>query len=268
MSTAVSKAPKKVSPRTLQRLEALRQAIPPLYQAASETVPIPVDAALDAQYELALFPQVIAETPMEPKHLPGTPWNRGRIVGAKLPLKPKHVWSLRFHLHSEHRVRDLALFDLAIDSKLRGCDLIKLRTGDLVLDGQPKLRATVIQQKTGKPVTFELTEQTRESLLAWLKLRGGCLEDFVFPSRANPAAHISTRQYARLVDEWMVAIDLNPAFYGTHSMRRTKVALIYKKTGNLRAVQILLGHTKLESTVRYLGVDIDDALMISEGIDI
>jgi integrase len=130
------------------------------------------------------------------------------------------------------------------------------------------LRATVIQQKTRRPVTFELTEQTRDSLLAWLKIRGGNLEDFVFPSRTNAAAHISTRQYARLVDEWIVAIDLNPAFYGTHSMRRTKVALIYKKTGNLRAVQILLGHTKLESTVRYLGVDIDDALSLSEAADL
>jgi integrase len=268
MSTAVSRASKKVSPRTLQRIEALRQAIPSVYQAASEIIQLPAHEVTDMQYEFAWSTPDIAATPTEPKHLPGTPWNRGRIVGAKLPLKPKHVWSLRFHLHREHRVRDLALFDLAIDSKLRGCDLIKLRTGDLILDGQPKLRATVIQQKTGKPVTFELTEQTRESLLAWLKIRSGCLEDFVFPSRTNSAAHISTRQYARLVDEWMVAIDLNPAFYGTHSMRRTKVALVYKKTGNLRAVQILLGHTKLESTVRYLGVDIDDALSLSEAADL
>jgi integrase len=268
MSTAVSGTPQKVSPRTLQRLEALRQAIPPIYQTASETAPQTVDGAPDAQYEFIWSSPDIAETPKELKHLPGTPWNRGRIVGAKLPLKPKHVWSLRFHLHREHRVRGLALFDLAIDSKLRSCDLIKLLTGDLILDGQPKLRTTVIQQKTRKPVTFELTEQTRDSLLAWLKVRGGNLEDFVFPSRTNPAAHISTRQYARLVDEWMVAINLNPAFYGTHSMRRTKVALIYKKTGNLRAVQILLGHTKLESTVRYLGVDIDDALTLSEAADL
>jgi integrase len=268
MSTAVSRAPKRVSSRALQRIKALRQAIPPVYQAASETTPEAAEVSPEAQYELALFATDITETLSETQRRPGTPWNRGRMVGAKLPLKPKHVWSLRFHLHRENRVRDLALFDLVIDSKLRGCDLIKLRTGDLILDGQPKLRATVIQQKTGKPVTFELTEQTRESLLAWLKLRGGNLEDFVFPSRTNPAAHISTRQYARLVDEWMVAIDLNPAFYGTHSMRRTKVALIYKKTGNLRAVQILLGHTKLESTVRYLGVDIDDALSLSEAADL
>jgi integrase len=268
MSFATSRTPRKVSSRTLQRLEALRQAIPLVYQPASETAQLPPCAPPDAQYEFEWPSPDIADTPSPSQRPTGTPWNRGRIVGAKLPLKPKHVWSLRFHLHREHRVRDLALFDLAIDSKLRGCDLIKLRTGDLILDGQPKLRATVIQQKTGKPVTFELTEQTRESLLAWLKLRGGNLVDFVFPSRTNPAEHISTRQYARLVDEWMVAIDLNPAFYGTHSMRRTKVALIYKKTGNLRAVQILLGHTKLESTVRYLGVDIDDALSLSEAVDL
>ena len=198
----------------------------------------------------------------------GTPWNKGRSVGAKLALKPRNVWSLRFHLQREGMVRDLAMFDLAIDTKLRGCDLVKLRIGDVVVDGEPKNRATVIQQKTGKPVTFELTEQTRKSVVAWLNVRSGCLEDFIFPSSQNPEAHIGTRQYARLVKQWVEAIGLNPALYGTHSMRRTKVALIYKTTGNLRAVQILLGHSKLESTVRYLGVDIDDALTLSEAADL
>ena len=176
----------------------------------------------------------------------GTPWNKGRPVGAKLALKPRHVWSLRFHLQHEGMIRDLAMFDLAIDTKLRGCDLVKLRIGDVVADGEPKKCATVVQQKTGKPVTFELTEQTRESLVGWLNVRSGCLEDFVFPGNQNADSHIGTRQYARLVKRWVEAIGLNSALYGTHSMRRTKVALIYKTTGNLRAVQILLGHSKLE----------------------
>ncbi len=165
-------------------------------------------------------------------------------------------------------IRDLAMFDLAIDTKLRGCDLVKLRIGDVVADGEPKKRATVVQKKTGKPVTFELTEQTRDSLVRWLTILSGCLEDFVFPSNQNADVHIGTRQFARLVKRWVEAIGLNSALYGTHSMRRTKVALIYKTTGNLRAVQILLGHSKLESTVRYLGVDIDDALTLLEATDL
>ena len=204
----------------------------------------------------------------EGKASSGTPWNKGRSVGAKLALKPKHVWSLRFHLQREGMVRDLAMFNLAIDTKLRGCDLVKLRIGDVVADGEAKKRATVVQQKTGKSVTFELTEQTRDSLAGWLHVRSGCLEDFVFPSNQNADTHIGTRQYARLVKRWVETIGLNPALYGTHSMRRTKVALIYKTTGNLRAVQILLGHSKLESTVRYLGVDIEDALILSEASDL
>lgn len=133
----------------------------------------------------------------------GTPWNKGRSIGAKLALKPRHVWSLRFHLQREGMIRDLSMFDLAIDTKLRGCDLVKLRIGDVVADGEPKKRATVVQQKTGKPVTFELTEQTRDSLVGWLNVRSGCLEDFVFPSNQTADAHIGTRQYARLVKRWM-----------------------------------------------------------------
>ena len=131
-----------------------------------------------------------------------------------------------------------------------------------------KQRAVVVQQKTGKPVQFEIMEPARSSLLTWLNRRGGTLDDFVFPSRCNKSAHLSTRQYARLVDEWTIAAGLQKEDYGTHSLRRTKAALIYKNTGNLRAVQILLGHTKIETTVRYLGVDAEDALMLAEGTDV
>jgi integrase len=165
-------------------------------------------------------------------------------------------------------MRDRALFDLAIDSKLRGCDLVKMKIGSLVSGAAIRTRSMVIQQKTGRPVQFEITADTRASLLAWLERRGGSIDDYAFPSRVDPEGHLSTRQYARLVDEWVTAIGLRPEEYGTHSLRRTKAALIYKATGNLRAIQILLGHTKIENTVRYLGVDIDDALTLAETTEI
>ena len=195
-------------------------------------------------------------------------WNAGHKLGAKRPLKQKQVWGIRFWLDREGRLRDRALFDLAIDSKLRGCDLVKVRIGDLVTGGRVRARAMVVQQKTRRPVQFELLEPARGSLLAWLECRGGALDDFAFPSRTERDRHLSTRQYARLVDEWVTAIGLRREDYGTHSLRRTKAAIIYKQTGNLRAVQILLGHTKIETTVRYLGVEVEDALALAEGTEI
>ena len=195
-------------------------------------------------------------------------WNAGKQVGIKRPLKVKQIWLIRFFLDREGRLRDRALFDLAIDSKLRGCDLVKMKIGSLVSGPAIRNRSMVIQQKTGRPVQFEITADTRASLLAWLERRGGSVDDFAFPSRVDPDGHLSTRQYARLVDEWVTAIGLRPEDYGTHSLRRTKAALIYKATGNLRAIQILLGHTKIENTVRYLGVDIDDALTLAETTEI
>jgi integrase len=195
-------------------------------------------------------------------------WNAGKQVGAKRALKVKQIWLIRFFLDSEGRMRDRALFDLAIDSKLRGCDLVKMKIGSLVSGPAIRARSMVIQQKTGRPVQFEITADTRASLLAWLERRGGTIDDYAFPSRVDRDGHLSTRQYARLVDEWITAIGLRPEEYGTHSLRRTKAALIYKATGNLRAIQILLGHTKIENTVRYLGVDIDDALTLAETTEI
>lgn len=195
-------------------------------------------------------------------------WNAGKMVGTKRPLTQKQIWAVRFFLEREGRLRDRALFDLAIDSKLRGCDLVKIKIGDLVSGTEIRTRAIVIQQKTGRPVQFELTADVRASLLAWLERRGGTIDDFAFPSRVDQAGHLSTRQYARLVDEWVTAIGLRRAEYGTHSMRRTKAAMIYKATGNIRAIQILLGHTKIENTFRYLGVDIEDALLLAERTEI
>lgn len=196
------------------------------------------------------------------------PWNAGQHVGPKRPLRPRDIWAIRFFLDEHGRMRDRALFDLAIDSKLRGCDLVKLRIGDLVAGGSIRNRVTVIQQKTNRPVQFEIVAEARRSLEAWLARRGGSLHDFVFPSRVDYRGHLSTRQYARLVDEWVSTVGLDKREFGTHSLRRTKVALIYKTTGNLRAVQILLGHTNIENTVRYLGVDIDDALTLSERTEV
>ena len=188
--------------------------------------------------------------------------------GAKLPLRPMHVWGIRVRLQVERRVRDLALFDLAIDSKLRGCDVVALRIGDVISAGVPRRRAIVLQQKTGRPVQFEITDQTRQSIARWLERRPAYGGDWLFPSRQWPGHHLSTRQYSRLVKWWAELIGLEPSGYGTHSLRRTKVCLLYKKTGNLRACQLLLGHTKLESTVRYLGVELDDALQLSEGLEL
>jgi integrase len=196
------------------------------------------------------------------------PWNKGRLIGQKRPLKPKEVWNIRARLQIDARRRDLAMFNLAIDSKLRGCDLVRLKIDDLCVGGRLRDRATIIQKKTGRPVQFELTEQTRSSVEDWLavlKIRDG---RFLFPSRVHEEPHISTRQYARIVHSWVRSAGLDDSAYGTHSMRRTKAAQIYKKTGNLRAVQLLLGHSKLESTVRYLGIEVDDALSISEQVEL
>lgn len=188
--------------------------------------------------------------------------------GAKLPLRPMHVWGIRVRLQVERRIRDLALIDLAIDSKLRGCDVVALRLGDVIAAGVPRRRAIVLQQKTGRPVQFEITDQTRQSIARWLERRPIHGGDWLFPSRQWPGQHLSTRQYSRLVKWWAELIGLEPSGYGTHSLRRTKVCLLYKKTGNLRPCQLLLVHTKLESTVRYLGVELDDALQLSEGLEL
>ena len=195
-------------------------------------------------------------------------WNAGTKVGAKRALKPKQVWAIRFFLDQHRRLRDRALFDLALDSKLRGCDVVKMKIGDVVSGGQVRSRAIVVQRKTGRPVQFELLSDARASLLAWLERRGGTVADYVFPSRINHARHLSTRQYGQLVDEWVTGVGLRREEYGTHSLRRTKASIIYKATGNLRAVQILLGHSKIENTVRYLGVDVEDALALAEGTEI
>lgn len=193
---------------------------------------------------------------------------QGIAYRPKKPLEPKHVWSIRVRLEIAGSKRDLAIFDLAIDGKLRACDLVKLRLDDICSGFKVRHRATIVQKKTGRPVQFEISEQSRNSVEAWLPMLRTTGSRFLFPSRLRASPHISTRQYVRLVHRWVESIGLETVLYGTHSMRRTKAAQIYRKTGNLRAVQLLLGHTKLESTVRYLGIEVDDALSLAEQIEL
>lgn len=197
-----------------------------------------------------------------------TPWNKGKLVGQKAPFSLQEIWSIRMRLETIGNRRDLALFNLAIDSKLRACDLLALRVADVASGGAVLSRATVRQRKTQRPVRFEITARTRRSIQEWLESAKLTESDYLFPSRVRRSPHLSTRQYARIVNAWVRGIGLDPAAYGTHSLRRTKATLIYRQTKNLRAVQLLLGHSNLDSTVRYLGIEIDDALDMSEQIDV
>ena len=203
-----------------------------------------------------------------PTEISFTPWNKGKLVGQKVPLRLRDIWAIRVRLQLAKKTRDLALFNLAIDSKLRGCDLVNLRVRDIVPGTCISPRAIVMQQKTHRPVQFEIIEQTRIAIMDWIQLAQLRNEDFLFPSRINSAKHLSTRQYASIVKAWVTEIGLEASVYGTHTMRRTKASLIYRRTKNLRAVQLLLDHTKLESTVRYLGIEVDDALEMAEQTEV
>jgi len=204
-----------------------------------------------------------------PTTLPkAVPWNKGRLIGQRPPLKQKEIWAIRIHLQLTGHIRDLALFNLAIDSKLRGCDLVQLRVRDITTGNGIATRAMIMQQKTNRPVQFEISDQCRQSIAIWIDAENLSFESYLFGSRVHEDEHISTRQYIRLVKRWVSMIGLDPAIYGTHSLRRTKATLIYRRTKNLRAVQLLLGHAKIESTVRYLGVEVDDALEMAEQTEI
>jgi integrase len=188
------------------------------------------------------------------------PWNKGKLTGQKPPLKLREIWAIRTRLQMSSSVRELAMF--------RACDLTRLQVQDICLGGHVVSRATCMQQKTQRPVQFEVTEQTRQSVAAWIKARELKPADYLFPTRLHASPHLSTRQYARIVHRWVASIGLDDTAYGTHTMRRTKASLIYRRTKNLRAVQLLLGHTKLESTVRYLGIEVDDALEMAEQTEV
>jgi integrase len=205
------------------------------------------------------FPQIVKAS---------TTWNKGKLIGQKPPLKLREIWAIRIRLQLKKEARELAIFNLAIDSKLRSCDLVRLKVRDVCHGNGIAPRAIILQQKTQQSVQFEITGQTRDALINWINHNHLRSEDYLFPSRINCSNHISTRQYARIVHKWIEMIGLDTSLYGTHSLRRTKATLIYRRTKNLRAVQLLLGHTKLESTVRYLGIEVDDALEMAEQTEV
>ena len=157
------------------------------------------------------------------------PWNKGKIVGQKPALKLKELWGIRIRLQIEKNIRELALFNMAIDSKLRGCDLVTLRVNDVMHGGDIVKRTVVTQQKTKKPVHFEITEQTRDAVINLINKNGLTYYDFLFQSRFKNSEHLSTRQYALIVKKWVASIGLDPMEYGTHTMRRTKVACVIKR---------------------------------------
>ena len=196
------------------------------------------------------------------------PWNKGRLIGQKRPLKPKDVWAIRVRLQLEGRKRDLPCSTWQSTANSAAAISSAYKSMTCPPAAESGTGGTVIQKKTGRPVQFEITEQTRSSIQDWLSDVRPRQGRYLFPSRLRAQPHLSTRQYARIVHAWVEGAGLDSSAYGTHSMRRTKPAQIYKKTGNLRAVQLLLGHTKLESTVRYLGVEVDDALSISEQVEL
>jgi integrase len=193
---------------------------------------------------------------------------KGKLVGPKRPFKSGDIWEIRQYLKLKHRVRDLALFNLGIDSKLRACDLLDLRVADIGSSDAVFQQATIIQKKTEAAVTFEITEATRMSVQSWISYASLEPDDYLWPSRNRESAHLSMSQYTRIIKQFAEVVGADPTTFATHSIRRTKVTLIYRKTQNLRACQLLLGHKKIENTVRYLGLELDEALEISRDIDI
>ena len=147
------------------------------------------------------------------------PWNTGVIVGQKSPFKLKEIWAIQVRLQLQHRVREFAMFDLGLDSKLRACDLVKVRVHDICHGDRVSPRSSVMQQKTSRPVQFEITQPTHDAVTDWIREAKLGQNDYLFPSRIHKSPHIGTRQYARIVDSWVTEIGLNPSEYGTHSMR-------------------------------------------------
>jgi integrase len=191
-----------------------------------------------------------------------------KVTGAKPPLRPKHVWSIRPKLQIEDRVRDLAMFNLAIDSKLRGCDVVTIKVEDVAANGYTGDRATVRQKKTGRPVRFELSEQTRQAVDDYLKVANKKAGRVLVYRSPGPCTQHDNTSICAARFGVVGRVGLDPRFFGTHSLRRTKATLIYRRAGNLGAVQLPLGHTKIESPVRYLGIEVYDALAIAEQVDV
>jgi integrase len=189
------------------------------------------------------------------------PWNKGQIIGQKPPLQAKHVWAIRHNLEAAGARRDLALFNIAIDSKLLGHEVVKLRVSDVAPNGKVAVQGAWTRESK-KPIRFEIGEESQQALADYLKYSKRGADDFLFGSRGKET--LGSRQFARLVSQWVTDIGLDPLIYGTHSLRRTKAMLIYQQTGNLRIVQAMLGHKKAETTVVYLGIgECEDTLEIA-----
>ena len=139
------------------------------------------------------------------------PRNKGKIVGQKAPFKLKDIWALRVRLQMENRVRELALFNLGIDSKLRGCDLVALKVRDVCHGEQVASRAVVMQHKTQRPVQFEITPAARDAVHKWIRSASLKSDDYLFPSRIHGSSHLGTRQYARILEGWVAELGLDPA---------------------------------------------------------
>jgi len=180
-----------------------------------------------------------------------TPWNKGQTIGQKPPLRAGHVWAIRQRLKGLNAKRDLALFNIAIDSKLIGCEVVRLKVKDVAPNGQVAEQA-IWTQRNRRQVRFEIGEESRCAIADYLRSTGRGPEDFLFGGRSKGS--LTSRQFARLVSQWIAGIGLDPLIYGTHSLRRAKAMLVYERTGNLRIVQSLLGHRKAETTVAYLGI--------------
>ena len=196
------------------------------------------------------------------------PWNKGRLTGQKRPLKPKDVWAIRVRLKLEHRARDLALFNLAIDSKLRGCDLVRLQVDDVYADGRVRDRATIVQKKTGRPVQFEITEQTRASIRDWLPEVDAENGRFLFragSARCRICRHANMRGSSMPGSRAPGLSDASSAYRKRSHQRPPRST---RRRATCEPFQLLFGHTKLESTVRYLGIEVDDALSISEQVEL
>lgn len=184
----------------------------------------------------------------------------GKCNGIKRPFKLEEIWRIRTRLEIENDLMQLALLNLAIDSKLRASDWLKLHVYDVSSQGVIHERVQCIQQKTGTDVHYEITPRTQQSISRWIFAASLEASSFLFPSSRRFGQPISYSFYRSIIRSWAEKLGLNADYYGTHSMRRTKATLIYARTKNIRAVQILLGHSKLDNTIRYLGVDLEDAL--------
>ena len=197
------------------------------------------------------------ESELNPRKTSGSrtvPWNKGKLPGQKLALSLTEVRTIRRRLKSALELRDFVLFSLAIESNLRACDLVQLRVRDVSKGRHIASQVAIRQSQLNRPVQFEITDETRDAIAVWIAQEGLKPDDYLFPSRLSASPHLSIRQYARDVASWVSLIGLDPSAYGTQSLRRTKPALIYRRTRDLEAVQQLLGHTKRGNTARFLGI--------------